>query len=241
MTNDFTLIFSLAALGFLGGFTHCVGMCGPFVVTQVSNRLQKTALDNFSQFQKLKNLALLPYHLGRISTYSFLGFCCSFLSKNIEDFFQFRIFSALFLLISAAAFLGLFFEKNLLAWLDFRKKIDLRFKSIILENSLHFFAKKISFLFKNPLGFQGYFLGLILGFIPCGLLYSAFLICGAIQSPFLAAIGMIIFGVSTFPALFFTALGSNLFNKIPEFKFIAKALILLNAIMLLLMAIKLII
>ncbi len=240
MTNDFTLIFSLLSLGFFGGFSHCIGMCGPFVMTQVSNRLQKTSLTNFSPFQKLKNLALLPYHLGRISSYAFLGFLCSFFTKNIQNIIGFKIFSLIFLSLAALGFLSLFFEKKILLKVMLSKKIKLRFKSRILESALHFFSKKISFLFQDPQGLKGYFLGVILGFIPCGLLYSAFLICGAIQSPTLAALGMIFFGISTFPSLFLTALGGGVFNQIPEFKFIAKGLILLNVFMLILMAIKVI-
>lgn len=238
--NDITLILSLISLGFFGGFTHCVGMCGPFVLTQVSNRLQKTSLENFSGFQRLKNLALLPYHLGRISTYSFLGFCCSFLTENVQDFVGFKIFSGIFLLLAAATFLNLFFDNKIFSKLKFWGRIKLPFKSKILESAPSFFSKKISILFQDPQGLKGYFLGVILGFIPCGLLYSAFLISGAITSPIAAAIGMIFFGLSTFPSLFLTALGGFVFTKIPEFKFAAKAVMLLNAITLILMAVKLI-
>lgn len=240
MTENLTLIFSLISLGFFGGFTHCASMCGPFVITQVSNRLQQTSLQNFSEFSRLKNLALLPYHFGRITTYSFLGLCSSFFTKNVQDFIGFKILSVIFLLIAALTFLGFFFNKKVFSETTIFKKIKLRFKSRVLQNGLRLISKKIKDLFKNPQGLKGYFLGVILGFIPCGLLYSAFLICGAIQSPFVAAIGMIFFGISTFPSLFFTALGGSVFNKIPEFKFIAKGLILINAIMLVLMAIKLV-
>lgn len=232
---DLPLIFSLISLGFFGGFTHCVGMCGPFVLTQVSNRLQKTELKNFSEFQRLKNLSLLPYHLGRISTYSAIGFCCTFLTKNIQKFIGFKIFSALFLLLAALIFLNLFFDDKL----QLTGKIRLRFKSKFLESATSFFSKKISSLFYDPQGLKGYFLGVILGFIPCGLLYAAFLICGAFVNPFLAAIGMAFFGLSTFPSLFLTACGGQVFSKIPEFKFIAKALILLNVATLIFMATKL--
>ncbi len=238
--NDLTLILSLISLGFFGGFTHCVGMCGPFILTQVSNRLQKTSLANFSNFQRLKNLALLPYHLGRISTYSLIGFFCSFLTTNIQDFVGFRIFSAIFLLAAAVVFLNLFFERNILAGLKLPQKIRLPFKSKFLKNSASNFSKRISFLFQNPQGLNGYFLGVILGFIPCGLLYAAFLIAGAIENPALAAIGMIFFGISTFPSLFLTACGGHIFTRIPEFRFIAKAVILLNVIMLVLMVVKLV-
>lgn len=238
--NDSTLILSLISLGLFGGFTHCVGMCGPFVLTQVSNRLQKTSLSNFSNFQRLKNLALLPYHLGRITTYSVLGFFCSFLTTNIQEFIGFRIFSAIFLIIAAMIFLNLFFERNIWAGLKLPQKIRLPFKSKFLKNSASFFSKKISFLFQNPQGLNGYFLGIILGFIPCGLLYAAFLIAGTIENPLLAAIGMIFFGISTFPSLFLTACGGHIFTKIPEFRFIAKAMILLNIVMLVLMVMKLV-
>lgn len=239
MLTDFPLLLSLISLGFFGGFTHCVGMCGPFVLTQVSNRLQKTSLANFSNFQRLKNLALLPYHLGRISTYSLIGFFCSFLTTNIQDFVGFRIFSAIFLLAAAVVFLNLFFERNILAGLKLPQKIRLPFKSKFLKNSTSNLSKRISFLFQNPQGLNGYFLGVILGFIPCGLLYAAFLIAGAIENPALAAIGMIFFGISTFPSLFLTACGGHIFTRIPEFRFIAKAVILLNVIMLVLMVMKL--
>lgn len=238
--NDTTLLLSLISLGFFGGFTHCIGMCGPFVLTQVSNRLQKTSLANFSNFQRLKNLALLPYHLGRVTTYSVIGFFCSFLTTHIQDFVGFRIFSAIFLLAAAVVFLNLFFERNILAGLKLPQKIRLPFKSKFLKNSASVFSKRISFLFQNPQGLNGYFLGVILGFIPCGLLYAAFLIAGAIANPVLAAIGMIFFGISTFPSLFLTACGGHIFTRVPEFRFIAKAVILLNVVMLVLMVVKLV-
>lgn len=202
MTDDLALIFSLFTLGFFNGFSHCALMCGPFVLTQVSNNLQKIPLQNFSAFKKLKSLALLPYQLGRISTYSLIGFFCSLLTKNIEDFFHFRIFSAALLLFAGLFFFNLAFDKKLLP-----------FKSLLLKKPADFFAKKISFLFRNPTGFTGYILGLILGFIPCGLLYGAFLIAAAISNPFLAAIGMVFFGLATFPALFLTASNRSYFTK----------------------------
>ena len=241
--NDLPLLVSLLTLGFFGGFSHCIGMCGPFVLTQVSNRLQKTSLENFSNFQKLKNLALLPYHLGRITTYSLIGFFCSFFTKNIQDFSQFKFLSAIFLFAASLFFLNLFLEKNFFAKL----RIALPFKSITLKNTAvffgffqPFFSKKISFLFQNPQGLRGYILGLVLGFIPCGLLYGAFLIAAAIANPLLAASGMFLFGLATFPALFFTAISGHILLKFSELRIIAKAVILLNAIMLFLMSLKLV-
>ncbi len=236
MSDDFYLLFSLISLGFFGGFSHCIGMCGPFVITQNANILAKTPIENFNQIKRLKNSALLPYHFGRIITYSFLGFCCAFLKKNIQNFTGFKILSVVFLTISALIFLQLFFDRKPY----FLNRFKLPFKSRILEIMASFFLLKTKALMLDPQGLKGLILGLILGFIPCGMLYSAFLIAATFNNIFLAAFGMFLFGLATFPSLFFTAYGSGAFHKIPEFKFFIKVLILLNAIMLLMMAGKLI-
>lgn len=222
MPKDFTLIASLVSLGFFGGFSHCIGMCGPFVITQVSNRLEKVSLNNFSNFERLKNYALIPYQLGRITTYSFIGFLCSIAGKNIGEAANFEKLSAIILLFAALSF---FFT----------------FKSPNLQITPFKNFKLIGSLFLNPRGFKGYKLGLILGFIPCGLLYSAFLISASISEPFLAWFGMLLFGLSTFPSLFITGCGSGFLQRFPEFKFISRALILVNGVVLALMSIKIII
>ncbi len=113
-------------------------------------------------------------------------------------------------------------------------KIPLPFKSKTLK-----ITALTSNLFKNPQGFNGYLLGVILGFLPCGLLYSAFLIAATFPNPLLAAFGMFLFGLGTFPALFIAGHGASLI-KITQLKYVTKIIALVNAIMLLLMAIKLI-
>ena len=58
------------------------------------------------------------------------------------------------------------------------------FYSIFLFVLLLFSAVFFLSLFKNPLGCKGYILGLMLGFIPCGMLYGAFAIASAFSFPF---------------------------------------------------------
>lgn len=225
--SDLTLIFSLISLGFFGGFSHCIGMCSPFVITQISYNLQKMPVEKFSTFQKLKSFAVIPYHLGRITTYSFIGFLSAFITETINDFSEFKILSVILLILAALFFLTLLFERKLLP-----------FKLPFLESLALFFGKKFQRFFTNPKGINGYILGLILGFIPCGLLYGAFLIAANISNPFLAAFAMFCFGVSTFPALFIGGFGGNALVKFAGFKILSKIIIALNAVALLLMAIK---
>lgn len=228
MSDNFTLIFSLISLGFFGGFSHCIGMCSPFVLTQVSRRLEKMPLEKFTILQRLKTFALIPYHLGRITTYSFIGFLSSLLASTMEDFLPFRLLSITLLALAILVFISLFFERKLLP-----------FKFFFIESATSFFSKKLTPLFVAGSFFKTYLLGLILGFLPCGLLYAAFLIAGAIDNPILAALGMLCFGAATFPALFIGAAGGGFLIKFSGFKFVTKLVIIANIITLSLMISKL--
>jgi len=246
LNSDLTILLSLLSLGFFGGFSHCIGMCAPFVLSQVNNKLATIPLAQFSNFEKIKNLALIPYHLGRITTYSLIGFCCSLFSENVKKITEFQSISALFLFIASLTFLSLTFQQNPLKILLLKLKNKLPFKSKSLEIKLFKnvrLQKVLSFLFKNPQGFRGYLLGLILGFIPCGLLYGAFLLAAAISSPINAAFGMFLFGIATFPALFLSASGGYFFfkNLKKEFKVFSKIVLIINFITLFIMAISLIV
>src|SRR5262249_36973850 len=67
------LLGSLFLAGLAGSITHCGGMCGPFVMAQVSQRLAVTALEDTTAWTRVSGAALAPYHLGRLTTYSLLG------------------------------------------------------------------------------------------------------------------------------------------------------------------------
>lgn len=235
---DILLIFSLFSLGFFGGFSHCIGMCGPFVMSQLGPKLAKVDITDYGNFSRLKNLALLPYHLGRITTYSILGGLSSFLTANIQQQREFKIISFIFLIFAITVFIKIFFT-GLTNYKSLNlSKFGLFFKSKSIKNALNFFQKKISFLFNNPTKYRGYFLGVILGFIPCGLLYGAFLISATMGSFILGMTGMAVFGLATFPALFITALGFDFFKKSPYFKVITKIFILINIATLSLLAVS---
>lgn len=240
MNENYNLIITLISLGFFGGFSHCIGMCGPFVLTQIGNRLQNTPIDKFSNFKKIKNFALLPYHLGRITTYSFIGLSSSYLTINLQELTGFKYISIFFLTCAILFFLNIFFGKNFFQAPTIITKI---LKTLSIK--LYFPTKLktiISNLFKNPIGLNGYLLGLMLGFIPCGLLYGAFLIAAAIPSPLMAGFGMLCFGISTFPALFLTSITSYAFFKfeIAKLQLLFKISALINIVIILLMIYKMI-
>ncbi len=53
---------------------HCAPMCGGFVLGQVSDRMARLPSAHMRECQRLRAASLTPYHLGRITTYTALGF-----------------------------------------------------------------------------------------------------------------------------------------------------------------------
>ena len=64
---------SLFAAGLAGSLVHCVGMCGPFVLGQVVGDVERAARKPYGEWHRLAGAALMPYHLGRLTTYTLLG------------------------------------------------------------------------------------------------------------------------------------------------------------------------
>jgi sulfite exporter TauE/SafE len=246
-SSDSLILFSLISMGFFGGFSHCIAMCGPLVVSQVTYQLAKTPLAEFKGFGKFKKIAIPYYHLGRITTYSFLGFLVATLRIKLDNNLGFKFFSAILLLIAIAFFIKLFISQNQKFFnfkFSIKTKLNHNFFAIkILQKSLrnlvNFLTKNLDFLLKNSAGLHGYFLGIILGFIPCGMLYGAISIAGSFSSPNLAFLGMMAFGSTTFIALFLVGFFTKFSTKLPEFKVIANIVIIINIIMLIKMFIKL--
>jgi uncharacterized protein len=75
------------------------------------------------------------------------------------------------------------------------------FKKAPRPSSLHRLIGLLRGFFDRPIGWRGYGLGMILGFLPCGLVYSALVIAAATGKPLAGALALISFGLGTAPAL----------------------------------------
>src|SRR5688500_12801742 len=64
---------ALLVAGLAAGFSHCTAMCGPFVLTQIVGRSSPAGLPLPGVLRRLQGASLLPYHFGRMTTYSALG------------------------------------------------------------------------------------------------------------------------------------------------------------------------
>lgn len=169
------LIIALFMAGVVGSAGHCAGMCGPFVLAQVGAR---------AGMSRLAGAALLPYHLGRGTTYIGLGVLLALPIGLLGRLEQFRWIPAAMLAAAAVLFL----LQALRGWNLFGGRAP-------------GFLKHARGLFSRPLGTRGYALGIVLGFLPCGLLYSALGAAAATGDPLAAAFAMLGFVLGTLPML----------------------------------------
>lgn len=191
--NSATL-FSLFLAGLAGGGSHCVGMCGPIVLSQVTSRLEEIPASSMSEFSRLKGAALVPYHLGRMSTYALLGASAALLSGGIIQASGFKYFATGLLILAGLFFLGYAAKMLGLALPGFGSSGKLG----PLAGALSGLARP---LFHRPLGWRGYLLGVALGFIPCGLLYGALAAASSTADPLAGFLAMVVFALGTIPAL----------------------------------------
>ncbi|QQG35772.1 MAG: sulfite exporter TauE/SafE family protein [Micavibrio aeruginosavorus] len=189
------LFSSLLLAGLAGGFTHCIPMCGPFVLAQHTDFKNEK-----SPIRRLSGTALLPYHLGRTTTYVILAILFSSLLNAALLFSPLKSLAAAILLLCAA----LIFMVNIIPALGQNFPYLAYIRLPIPQTALARLAAP--FTSGQTLAHQ-YILGLLLGFMPCGLVIAALMTAIAIQSPLLSGLAMVFFGLGTIPALALASTG----------------------------------
>lgn len=177
------------SLGLLGSL-HCVGMCGPISLS----------LPVHGRSQASRFVAILVYNFGRILTYSVLGALFGSLGQG---FAIFGLQQAISIALGVIILLAVLLPQGMLSQFSFTSKLNGLFNKV--KNSL-------SDLFKNRSTKALFFIGLLNGLLPCGLIYMA--ITGALASGSIlnGALFMALFGAGTIPAMFSVAWFSNLIS-----------------------------
>jgi sulfite exporter TauE/SafE len=178
--------FLALTTGFLGGFGHCIGMCGPLVA---SSSLRSTvAGDSHNSRARIMDQAL--YNSGRLTTYgivgAIMGFAASFVnvaSKLVGIQNGAMVGAGIVMVIMGLGMLGV---AGGTVWIE-------RHNSLVLTE-----ARK---MLKLSSRWKYYPLGLLLGLMPCGLSYTAFIAAAGTGSPLGGMLTMFYFGLGTVPAL----------------------------------------
>jgi sulfite exporter TauE/SafE len=202
-------------IGLLGS-AHCIGMCGGFVAMY---SLKKPVARPSLVYHLL-------YNLGRITTYSLLGGMLGYIGSYFAYVGQHRGIPGAVLLI--AGFIMVLMGLNIAGVLGKRGLFE---ESAVTESS--FFRKTLHRILNLDSAWAVFLLGLLLGFLPCGLLYPIFINAAASGNFFPGAMTMAVFGLGTAPALIFFGF---LVTKIqPKLKL---ALYRLAAVLIILLGVK---
>jgi sulfite exporter TauE/SafE len=170
-------------IGLLGS-THCVGMCGGFVAMY--------------SLKKPSDRPMLPYHvlynLGRITTYCVIGGVLGYIGSFVAYAGEHRGIPGTALLIAGS--LMVLMGLNIAGVLGKRGLVE---EAEITGTDL--FRDTLRRILKIERVWGTYLLGLLLGFLPCGLLYPIFMSAAASGGFFSGVLVMAVFGMSTIPAL----------------------------------------
>ncbi len=180
-------VFEIGFLVGLLGSVHCIGMCGPLVMALPIS--QKTNLH--------KTIALVLYHLGKISSYTILGVLFGLLGS------QFPVFGLqqnLSMLIGIAMVLYVLYVFVL-------KTKHVQFG--ILNRLYNLVVQTLGKLLKQESRTTFLWIGMLNGLLPCGMIYLALTSAMATQNILEGGLLMAFFGLGTAPALIIAALGGQ--------------------------------
>lgn len=191
MTIDLLLI---GALGFLGSFGHCLGMCGPLTVAF-------SLSENHPDFRQTSWQFHLFLNLGRILSYAIIGAMIGGLGSVVIAGGQMAGIGSLFRQ-GIAIFTGVLLIVLGLAQIN--PKIFHKFPIIhpLSPHNLHNHLSKlmVNISLQNK-AFTPFLLGLIWGLIPCGFLYTAQIKAAETGDLKLGMATMLAFGAGTLPTM----------------------------------------
>ncbi len=173
------MIFWSALLLGLGGSIHCVAMCGPIAMALPLTAKEKGVV----VFQSLL------YNLGRVSTYGLMGFFFGLMGWGLSLMGYQNILSI---------GLGILLLFTALFTFSIKGRI---FQQGFLKKYFQKITKRLSELLSIRNKSSAYRIGLLNGFLPCGLVYVALAGSFTTANHWLGALYMIVFGLGTLPLM----------------------------------------
>jgi sulfite exporter TauE/SafE len=188
------VIYGSLLLAGLVGSLHCIGMCGPILLSfsqvfEDAGRSRRTPRTSFA-------FDFTWYHAGRIWTYGVLGFVAGWAGHGLRATSEYlgwqRPLSAvlgLIVVFSGLALLGVIPGLRILGG---AKGCDV--------NRVGGPAW-LQALLRAPGRLPRLLLGATMGLLPCGLVYAMLAVAATLPTPLHAAAGMFVFGAGTLPSL----------------------------------------
>ncbi len=186
-------LLGFLSLGLLGGAGHCVGMCLPFVL--IVERRFGTGRPSLGGLG-----AQLQYAGGRVFTYAVLGAVAGAAGSVLQ------LAGGLLGLQRAAAILA----GSALVLSGAASLAGLRWGGAPVGGRWLGWVGNLGS--GGRLG-RPWAMGLALGLLPCGLVYSALIAAAGLGSPVAGAVGLLVFGLGTVPALLMASLADQFFRR----------------------------
>ncbi|MGK7394120.1 MAG: sulfite exporter TauE/SafE family protein [Candidatus Cyclobacteriaceae bacterium M3_2C_046] len=180
------MIWTAFMVGIVGSF-HCIGMCGPIVMALPTGKQKWNIL-----------LGRFLYNLGRTITYGLMGLFFGLIGLGIS-------------LAGTQQWLSILMGTIMIVSILFPQKLARSLNHISLINQFTGFIKsKFRGLFLDRSNKGLFFIGLLNGLLPCGLVYLALAGAIATGSGISGFLYMVLFGLGTIPLMFVFALAGNL-------------------------------
>jgi sulfite exporter TauE/SafE len=172
------MLYTAFLFGLISSF-HCIGMCGPIALTLPVDRTNQTK----------KVVQIITYHLGRLSAYAVIGLVFGLLGKGL---FLAGIQQKLSIFIGVLMIVVILIPERVVARYNFSKPVFIFISKIKTSLGKQFKDKSYKSLFT---------IGLLNGFLPCGMVYVALFGAIAMQSESFGVLYMILFGLGTVPMM----------------------------------------
>ena len=183
------MLYSAFIFGLISSF-HCVGMCGPIAMM--------LPVDRNNEAKKITQI--ITYHIGKLTAYGILGLVFGLLGRS---FYLAGMQQQLSIIVGVLMIVVALVPEKIFAKYNFSKPI---YKVITKVKS------SLGQQFKNKSYKSLFTIGLLNGFLPCGMVYVAIFGAIAMQSVSLGVLYMILFGIGTIPMLTAVIYVSNLLS-----------------------------
>jgi sulfite exporter TauE/SafE len=172
------MLYTALLFGLISSF-HCVGMCGPIAMMLPVDHANATR----------KAIQVMTYHFGRLTAYATIGLIFGALGKG---FFLAGMQQQLSIAIGILMIVFILVPERKLAQYNFSKPIYKVISKVKTALGKQFKNKSYSSLFT---------IGLLNGFLPCGMVYVALFGAIAMQSVTYGVLYMLLFGLGTLPLM----------------------------------------
>ncbi|WP_269235345.1 sulfite exporter TauE/SafE family protein [Flavobacterium flavigenum] len=172
------MLYSAFILGLISSL-HCVGMCGPIAMM--------LPVDHKNEAKKVTQI--ITYHLGRLTAYATIGLIFGLLGRG---FFLAGLQQKMSIFIGLAMIAAVLIPERIFSKYNFSKPV---YK--VISNLKSSLGKQ----FKNKSYKSLFTIGLLNGFLPCGMVYVALFGAIAMQSAGLGVLYMLLFGLGTVPLM----------------------------------------